>query len=73
MSTLSELKKIAKDTPIKATSFDKDENLNVVYLREGSKGVQRVINEGASVESVTPVEQTPVPFCLLYTSPSPRD
>lgn len=62
MSTLSELQKLAKNTPIKATSFDKGENLNVVYLREGSKGVQRIIDEGEAVESVTPVEQTPLPF-----------
>lgn len=62
MSTLSELQKIAQNTPIKATSFDKGENLNVVYLREGSKGVQRIIEQDNGIEPVTPIEEVPVPF-----------
>lgn len=59
--TAKQLRNIIKDIPIKRVVMSENENLNQVFLREGSAGIQKLLDSAALIEEVTEVERTPLP------------
>lgn len=60
--TTSQLRSIIQRVPLRRVVLPETENLNQVFLREGTEGVQKIIEQGEFIEEVTEVESTPLPI-----------
>lgn len=70
--SINQLRRIARNIPVKKVVLANNENLNDVYLREGSNGIQKMIDSATEViEELTEVESTPLP--LLPKTPMPEE
>lgn len=70
--SINQLRKIARNIPVRKITLADGENLNHVFLREGSAGIQKVLDSGSEVvEELTEVESTPIP--LIPKEPIPEE
>lgn len=60
--TVNHLRKVIGEIPIKKVALPENENLNHVFLREGSTGIQRLLETASNIEEVVEVESTPLPI-----------
>lgn len=70
--SINQLRKIARNIPVRKVTLTNNENLNDVYLREGSNGIQKMIDQATEViEEVTEVESIPLP--IIPKEPIPEE
>jgi hypothetical protein len=60
--TTNQLRRIIKDIPVKTVTVPGKQSLNELYLREGSEGLQKLLESASLIEEVTEVERTPLPI-----------
>lgn len=60
--TTNRLRSLIQRVPLRRVILPETENLNQVFLREGTEGVQKIIEQGELIEEVTEVESTPLPI-----------
>jgi DNA primase len=59
--TVNQIQSFIQRVPIKKVILPETENLNQVFLREGTAGVQKLIEQGELIEEVTEVENISIP------------
>ncbi|MCD6068884.1 MAG: dnaG 15 [Bacteroidetes bacterium] len=60
--TTHQLRRIIKDIPVKQVVLPEKENLNQLFLREGSMGIHKLLESASLIEEVTEVEHIPLPI-----------
>ncbi|MFL5763588.1 MAG: hypothetical protein ACJ77K_06555 [Bacteroidia bacterium] len=65
----NQLKSLIHRIPLRRVTLPEKENLNQVFLREGSAGIQKLIESSVPLEEVTEVESTPLPMLPKETLP----
>ncbi|MBI3518084.1 MAG: ATP-binding protein [Bacteroidetes bacterium] len=58
----NQLKSLIQRVPLRRVVIPEKENLNQIFLREGSAGVQKLLESSSLIEEVTEVESTPLPI-----------
>ena len=57
-----QLKSLIQRVPLRRVVVPEKENLNQIFLREGSAGIQKLLETSTGVEEVIEVESTPLPI-----------
>lgn len=61
--SINRLRNIARGITVKKVTLPNNENLNHIYLREGSTGIQKVLDSASEVtEELVEIESTPLPI-----------
>lgn len=58
----NELRTLIHRIPLRRVVVPEKENLNKIFLREGSAGILKLLDSSELIEEVTEVENTPLPF-----------
>jgi DNA primase len=58
----NQLKSLIQRVPLRRVVIPEKENLNQIFLREGSAGVQKLLESSELIEEVTEVESIPLPI-----------
>lgn len=67
--SVNKLRQIARSVSIKKVSLSEKEDLNKIFLREGSSGILKILESARDIEEVTEVESTPLPITPLEPLP----
>jgi hypothetical protein len=57
----NQLKSLIQRVPLRRVVIPEKENLNQIFLREGSAGIEKLLESSTLIEEVTEVESTPLP------------
>ncbi len=60
--SINQLKSLIQRVPLRRVAVPETENLNQLYLREGSEGVQKLLESATLIEEVTELESVPLPL-----------
>jgi hypothetical protein len=60
--SVNQLKSLIQRVPLRRVVIPEKENLNQVFLREGSAGIEKLLESSTLIEEVTEVESTPLPI-----------
>lgn len=66
-NTTQQLKSLIQRVPLRRVVIPENDNLNQIYLREGSTGIQKLLDSSELIEEVSEVESTPLPIMPIET------